>query len=158
MNKTIFNLSDRFSIIIMGLFGIILGFLANAFYVNTFISYLLYILRAGLFLGAFIISYVLEKRSMIFKIACKRMLGYLLICYSFNLLCTLFSLTHILKEVFLTISGLVCFWTILVFALEILSIFFNQKWISKFQMINEKIGLAIANPIVRLIQNKTTSD
>ena len=158
MNKTIFNLTTKASILLIASFGILLGFLANAFYVNTFISYILYILRSALFVGVYVVIHFTEKKNKLFKDASKRMIGYLSMCYISNLLCALFSLTHILKEIFLTASGLVCFWTILVFVIEILYMFSNQKWVVKFQSFNEKIGLTFANPIVKIIENKTTND
>ena len=158
MNKTIFNFNYKISVIIVASLGILLGFLANAFYVNTFLSYIFYVFRSLLFVGIYIVLYLLEKKCIAFKDACKRMIGYLTICYTFNLLCTLFSLTHILKTIFLTVSGLVCFWTILVFLVELLNLFLKQKWLIKMQSVNEKIGLAIANPIVKLVQIKATND
>lgn len=158
MNKTIFNLNTKISIIIISSLGILLGFLANAFYVVNFIDFVFYVFRAALFIGIYIILQILEKKNLEFKNTCKRMIGYLVLCYLANSICVLFSLTHIIKGVFLSASGIICFWTILVFVIEILKIYFDNKLLRKFTVINEKIGLAIANPIVKLIEDKATND
>ena len=157
MNKTIFNFNLKISTILISSFGVLLGFLANAFYTNNFFGLIFFIIRSCLFVGIYLCVYFLEKNNFDFKNKCKRMVGYLIWCYLLNLLCSIFALTHILQGVFLTVSGVICFWTIASFILEILYLYFDKKWLSKIISVNEKIGLTIANPIVKIIETKTTN-
>ena len=158
MNKTIFNLNGKMSIIIVACLGILLGFLSNAYYVSDFLDFILYIFRGILFIGIYLAIYSLEKNDLGFKSTNKRMLGYLSCSYLLNTICALFAITHILSQLFLVISGIVCFWVILVFIFEVLCLYFENKWIVKINKFNEKIGLLFANPIVRLLEKKTTND
>ena len=111
--------------VILSVLGILLGFIANAFYVGSFMGFILYVLRTFLFVGIYLGIYLLEKQNMDFKRLAKRMMGYLGVCYVGNLVCILFALTHILKGVFLTVGGLICFCTIVAFIFEILNIYFK---------------------------------
>ena len=157
MNKTIFNLSYKISMIIFSLLGVLLGFLSNVYYVNGLSSFIFYLLRAVLFMGIYFGIYVLEKNSD-FKDSTRRMLGYLSVSYLVNMVCAIFSITHILGGVFLTISGLICFWLILAFVFELLVIYIDNRIINKIFNVNKKIGLAVAYPIVKLLSKKVTND
>ena len=157
MNKTIFNLNYKTSIIIVSILGIILGFISNAFYVDGIVDFILYIFRFALFVGIYLIIYFLEKFKD-FKLSNARMMGYLMINCTFNIVFALFSITHILPSLFLTLSGIVCFWTIFSFVIEILAVCIKNKFIDKIFNFNKKIGLLISSPIVKLVDSKITND
>lgn len=158
MNKTIFNLDYKISIIIVSFLGILLGFLSNAFYVNGIIGLVIYLFKLILFSGIYVIFYFIEKNNKEFKLANKRMSGYLLISAILNIIFSIFSTAHLLSGFFLTLSGIVCFWLILSFISEIINVCLQNKIINKIINVNEKIGLAIANPIIKLIDSKITND
>ena len=158
MNKTIFNLNSKISITIIACLGIILSFMANAFYVENFWNYILYIFRFFLFVGVYVLIYWLENQNIEFKKKCKIMAGYLVGNALVNICCAWFSVTHILKEIFLLISGLVFFWSIIAFSLEIVIIFVNSKWLNKIVYTHEKIGSILINPIVNIFEKKITND
>ena len=150
MNKTIFNLDYKLSVIIVSVLGIIFAFLSNAFYVGGLMGFILYVFRFLLFIGVFLILNVIEKNNMEFKDSLKRMIGYLVISSSLNIIFSIFTTTHLLRGFFLICSGIVCFWLIVAFLLEIIKLYFNSKIVDSVLNVNKKIGLAVANPIARL--------
>ena len=158
MNKTIFNLDVKVSIMIVSILGIILSFLSNGFYVNSVLNFVFYVFRCILFVTLFVVFYMSESNNLQFKDALKRMVGYLIITEGLNLVCSVFVVTHLLRGVFVTISGIVCFLLIFTFVIEILNIYFSNKFIKVIFNINEKIGLKISNPIISFIESKITND
>ena len=156
MNKTIFNLDYKLSIIIISILGIVFAFLSNAFYISGFLEFILYIFRFILFIGVFLIFYILENNNMEFKNAITRMIGYLAINTVFNIVFAIFTTAHLLRGLFLTFSGIVCLWLIISFVIEITYLYTNNKIIEKILFINEKIGLVFSNPILKLF-NKITN-
>ena len=150
MNKTIFNLSYKSSIIIVSLLGIMFGFLSNAFYVNGVMDFILFAFRLILFLGVYLILFFIEKNNGEFKESTRRMLGYIGVSALLNIVCSIFVSTHLLSGLFITISGLVCFWEIMAFVIETLQLYFNNKFVGNLFMINKKIGLTLASPIIKL--------
>lgn len=158
MNKTIFNLNSKTSIIIVASLGVFFSFLTNAFYIVDFWDFILYILRFCLFVGIYLALYYVEKSNLAFKNRCKVMGGYFLTNALVNIGCAIFSVTHILKDMFLLFSGIVCFWTIFAFVAEILMLVVKNKWVKRISEVNEKIGSIFINPIVKLFENKTTND
>ena len=158
MNKTIFNLNSKISIIIIACFGIVFSFMTNAFYVVNFWSFILYVFRFCLFVGIYLLLYLFEKQNLEFKQKCKIMGGYFLGNALVNICCALFSVTHILKEIFLLVSGIVCFWSILAFIVEIVILFVKGNLLNKISITHEKIGSILINPIVRIFEKKTTND
>lgn len=158
MNKTIFNLSYKTSVIAISVFGILLAFLSNAFYVDNFIEWILYIFRFLLFIAIYGVFYLLEKENKEFKETNKRIMGYLIANGILNITFAIFSLTHILQSLFLTLSGITCFILIHLFVVEILQLFLNNKIINTMFEIQKKIGLFLASPIVMFIDRKITND
>lgn len=158
MNKTIFKLDIKPSIIILASVGILLGFLSNIFYVNGAMDFIFYIFRLLLIIFVFSLFTILEKNNEEFKKASKRNLGYLALSSVLNIAFAIFKITHILPNLFLTLSGVICFWVIASFVLEILCVCIDNKSINKIICMNEKIGKAIANPIVKLVNNIITND
>lgn len=158
MNKTIFNLDSKISIIMIAVLGIIFSFMTNAFYVVNFWGFILYFFRFCLFAGIYLLFYFAEKNNLVFKSRCKVMGGYLLVNASINIACALFSVTHILKDVFLLVSGIMCFWSILAFMGEIMILFIERKWLKRICDLNEKIGSIFINPIVKIFEKKITND
>ncbi len=158
MNKTIFNLELKLSVIIVSILGIILSFLSNGFYVNGILNFIVYLLRCLLFVSLFIVFYVSENNNLQFKDTLKRMIGYLVIVEGLNIICSIFIVTHLLRGVFVTISGIVCFYLICAYVVEILKNCSNNKIVNAIFKINEKIGLTFANPIIKFIDTKITSD
>ena len=155
MNKTIFNLNYKTSIIIVSILGIILGFLSNAFYINGVLGYIFYLFRLIVFVGIYGIMNFLEKNNEEFRIATKRMIGYLSVGGILNIIFALFATTHILRELFLTLSGVVCFWVILAFVVEILIVYIKEnKVINRILKIDEKIGAITSQAIVKLFKSK----
>lgn len=158
MNKTIFNLNYNISIIIMGIIGVVFAFLSNAFYVDGIIELLCYIFRFMLFIGIFLLIYLVEKNHIEFKETNKRMMGYLTISSLCNVLFSIFVTSHLLRGMFLTLSGIVCFWLILAFVIEVVSLYTDSNLVKKIFNFNKKIGLAFANPIVKFVDSKITND
>lgn len=154
MNKTIFNLDYKVSIIIVSVLGILIGFLSNGFYVNGVMSFIFYIFRFILFIGMYAIFYVIEKRNSEFKEANKRMIGYLIGSSILNIIFGVFVASNLLRGLFVTLSGVVCLWIIFSFVMEILAVCIDNKIISKIFDINKKIG-SIANPILKVVDNIT---
>lgn len=157
MNNTIFNLNHKMSIIIVSIIGILLGFLSNAFYIGGILSFIFYIFRCILFIGIFGVLYLLEKKNTQFKSANKRMMGYLGISAIFNVVFSIFVVTHLLGALFITLSGIVCFWVIFSFVIEILNVCLENSVITKILSVNEKIGLIVGNPIAKVLDNLTTN-
>lgn len=157
MNKTIFNLDYKISVIIISFLGVLFAFLSNAFYVGGLFGFILYLFRFCLFISVFLLIHLIERNNNEFKNGSKRMLGYVAISSLLNTIFAVFTTTHLLKGVFLTLSGIVCFWLIFSFVIEILKLYFNNKIIDKIFSINEKIGLVLANPIVNVF-GKITND
>lgn len=158
MNKTIFNLDTKTSIIFVSALGILLGFLSNAFYVDGLMDLIFYVFRFILFVIIYAIFYVIEKKNDEFKQTNKRMIGYLAISSILNVIFSIFITSHILPSLFLTLSGVICFWLIITFTFEILHVCVNNKIINKTITVNEKIGSVVANPIVKLVDNISTND
>jgi len=156
MNKTIFNLNYKISIIIISILGILFAFLSNAFYVSGFLGFILYLFRLVLFIGVFLILHLSEKNNLEFKRTNKRMIGYLTINSLLNIVFAVFASAHLLRGVFLTFSGVICLWLIIAFVIEIARLYTNHKIVDKLLLINEKIGLVFANPIVNVF-NKITN-
>jgi len=150
MNKTIFNLNYKISIIIISILGILFAFLSNAFYVSGFLGFILYLFRLVLFIGVFLILHLSEKNNLEFKRTNKRMIGYLTINSLLNIVFAVFASAHLLRGVFLTFSGVICLWLIIAFVIEIARLYTNHKIVDKLLLINEKIGLVFANPIVNV--------
>ena len=157
MNKTIFNLDYKKSIIIVSVLGVILGFLSNAFYVNGFIELIFYIFRFSLFAFIYVVLYMLEKNNLEFKMSNKRMVGYLIVSSLLNIIFSIFATAHLLTTIFLTLSGIVCFWVIASFIIEIINVCIDNNIISKILRINEKVSLIIANPIIKFIDSKVNN-
>ena len=65
-------------------------------------------------------------------------------------MCSIFVSTHLLSGLFITISGIVCFWEIMAFVIETLQLYFNNKFVRNLFVINKKIGLTLASPIIKL--------
>lgn len=158
MNKTIFNLNYKSSVIIMSLLGIIFGFLSNVFYINGFLELIFYVFRFFLFIGVYLLIYLFEKNNNEFKVVNKRMMGMLIISSISNSIFAIFAITHLLSGLFVILSGVVCFILIVYFVMEIINVVNENKICQKIININEKIGSAIANPIVKYIESKITND
>ena len=158
MNKTIFNLNYNISIWIIGIMGIMFAFLSNAFYVEGILELLSYVLRFVLFIGIYLFLYLVEKNNSDFKETTKRMMGYLISSSTCNIVFSIFVTSHLLRGLFLTLSGIICFWLILVFVVEIIKLYKSNKLIKRFFEVNKKIGLAFANPIIKFIDSKITND
>ena len=154
MNKTIFNLDYKLSVIIVSVLGILIGFLSNGFYINGVMSFIFYIFRFILFVGIYAIFYVIEKRNNDFKEANKRMIGYLMGSSILNIIFGIFIATNLLKGLFVTLSGIVCLWVIFSFIMEMLVACIDNKAITKIFDVNKKIG-SIANPILKVIDDIT---
>lgn len=154
MNKTIFNLNLKMSVIILASLGVLFSVMSNAFYVDDFIGFILCLFRSVLIVGGYLGIYLLEKHNTEFKSITKRMFGYLGMCYVANQVCILFSLTHILKNTFLTISGLVCFYTIVMFVLELINIFYSKRLVKQMIVFNERKTLFLTNLLLELIERK----
>ena len=158
MNKTIFNLEYKKSILISAFMGIFFGFLSNVFYVNGIMETIFYILRFALFIGIYLFLFFVEKKNLEFKEANKRMCGYIVVNCICNTLFSIFVSAHLLPGVFLTFSAIVCFWLISAFFVEILILKSNNLFLKKVYFFNEKIGLKFASPIIKFISRKITND
>ena len=150
MNKTIFKLNYKNSIIIVSIVGIIFSFLSNAFYINGVMEFILYTFRLLLFLGIYLVLYFIEKDNIEFKESLKRIVGYMGATTLINLSCGVFVGTHLLSGLFIAISGIACLWLILAFVMEVLQFYIKNKFITNFYLANKKIGLTFANPIIKL--------
>lgn len=158
MNKTFLNLDYKISVLIVSFFGIILGFLSNAFYVDSIIEMVLYVFRFLLFIGIYLLMFFIEKKNLEFKESLKRMSGYLLVSSILNVVFALFSLTHILVSVFLFMSGVLCLWVIVSFLLEIIYVYKINNNIKNIVNVNKKIGLILISPIIEKIEKGITND
>lgn len=158
MNKTIFNLTYKNSLIAISILGVILAFLSNAFYVDNFIELILYIFRFALFISIYLIFYILEKNNEEFKLANKRVVGYLVVSGILNSVFAVFCLAHILPNLFLSLNGIICFILIYLFAMEIVGLFVNNNFVNKILNTHKKIGLFFASPIVKYVDKKITND
>ena len=153
MNKTIFNLNVKVSTIIMSSIGIVFAFLSNAFYVKGVVGYILYLFRIVLFCGVFLCVYATEKNEE-FKETMKRIVGYFGINLIFNSIFALFSATHLLTFLFITLSSIICVYLIVSLVFEILNVILNKKYIYKIIKINEKITLKSAHLFIKLLAYK----
>lgn len=158
MNKTIFQIDYRLSIIIVSLIGIIIGFISNGYMVNGFVPLLFYIIKITILCGLYLVFYLIENKNKEFKCKVKYMMGYLVLFNSFNLICVIFSLAHILDGLFMTLTSIISLYIIISFVLEILVLYFNNEIVEKIVNANKKIGLAVANPIVNFFDSKITND
>ena len=92
-----------------------------------------------------------------FKDKMKYVFGDLVLLSSLNFICSIFTTAHILAYMFLTFSGIISLYVIVSFTMEILNLYFKNEVINKVISLNKKIGLAIANPIIKSIE-KITND
>jgi len=158
MNKTIFQIDYKLSIIIVSLIGIIIGFISNGYMVNGLMPLLFYLIKMIVLCGLYLVFYLIENKNEEFKYKLKYMMGYLLVLNSFNLICIIFSLTHILSGLFLTLTSIVSLYIIVSFVLEILVLYFDNEIVDRIVNINKKIGQAVADPIVSFFDKKITND
>jgi hypothetical protein len=85
------------------------------------------------------------------------MLGGILLLNASNLIFSIFTTTHILSGLFLTFSGVVSLYMVISFTLEIINLYYQNKFIDKMILFNKKIGTAVAEPIISLFK-RTTND
>ena len=86
------------------------------------------------------------------------MLGNLLMLNGINVVFSVFCATHILPSLFLTLSGVISLYIITSFVLEVLSLYYKNEIVDKVISVNKKIGTAVADPIAKLFERKTTND
>lgn len=158
MNKTIFNLSYKASLTIMAILGVLFGFLSNAYYINGFLELIFYVFRFLMFIGVYLLIYLLEKGDENFKSFNKRMMGILVLSSIVNTIFAIFSSAHLLGGLFIVLSGVVCFILIMSFVIEIINVFHENKVFNIIVGLNKKIGNAFANPIVKSLEAKITND
>ena len=158
MNKTIFQLDYKISMLIVSLVGIFVGFISNVYNVKGVLGFIFYLIELVLLTGLFFILYCIENKNKEFKNKVKYLFGDLALMSVLNIVFALFSITHIMQFLFITLSGIACLCIIYVFALEIVHLYLENKTVVKLVDFNKKIGDAIATPIVKLISKKTTND
>lgn len=67
MEKTVFNLNSRVSIIILSAISVLFSFISNYAQINSIISFLFIAVKASIFVVIPLIVYILEKQSLKFK-------------------------------------------------------------------------------------------
>lgn len=157
MNKTIFQLDYKVSVIIVSILGIFIGFVSNAYNVNGGLAFVFHFVKLLLLTGAFFALYLLENKNKEFKDKLKYVVGDLFLLNAINLMFSIFVVTHIISPLFIILSGIVSLYVIFMFVMEIVNLYFENSTIGKVMNFNKKIGDAIATPITRMV-NKSTND
>lgn len=157
MNKTIFRIDYKISLIIIMALGVIIGFLSNAYNVNGFISLILHFIKLMILSFIYLGLYLIENKNKDFKDKLKYIFGDLILFNALNFICAIFTTTHILSYMFLTFSGIISLYMIISFSIEIINLYLKNEIINKVISLNKKIGLAIANPIIKAFE-KITND
>jgi hypothetical protein len=158
MNKTIFQIDYKLSVMIISILGIIVGFISNGYGINGLGGLFMHLIKILMFVGIYLVFYLIENKNTTFKEKLKYMLGNIMIANAINFTFAIFSLTHILPYLFLTLSGIVSLYIIVSFIFEILSLYVDNKLINKLITVNKKIGNAIAEPITSFFDKKFTND
>ena len=158
MNKTIFQIDYKLSVIIISILGIIIGFVTSAYNVTGMPSFLLYFIKVTILSFLYLIFYLIENKNSDFKEKLKYILGNLLALNGLNITFAVFCAAHILPSLFLTLSGLISLHIIASFVLEIIALYFKNNVIEKIISFNKKIGTVVADPIVRFFDKKITND
>ncbi len=157
MNKTIFRLDYKISMLIVSVLGIVMGFITNAYGVNGIISFIFHLFKIFILTFLYLVLYFVENKNLDFKNKLKYMLGGILLLNASNLIFSIFTTTHILSGLFLTFSGVVSLYMVISFTLEIINLYYQNKFIDKMILFNKKIGTAVAEPIISLFK-RTTND
>ena len=152
--KTFLNLNHKLSLIIVSIIGIVFAFLSNAYYVNGLINLALYVIRIIIFTLIFLFFYLFEKKDLEFKEFNKRGIGYLVINGTFNIICTIFVSTNLLRELFVTLSGIICLGLIICFILEIIKMYSQNKFIEKCFKVTSGISENVGNFFVKLVSER----
>lgn len=98
MNKTIFNIDEKLSIIILSLISLFFSFVSICSPITGLISFLIVLVKSVIFIILPFIIYVMEKNSEKFK----NIAGIYLVYFSFNLLIIILaSVLHINEFVWL---------------------------------------------------------
>ncbi|MBR3891323.1 MAG: hypothetical protein IKJ30_04545 [Bacilli bacterium] len=155
MNKTIFQIDYKISVIIICVLGIISGFVSNAYTVNGVVSFIFHFIKIGVLTLIYLALYLIENKNKQFKEKLKYLFGDLAILNLMNIVFAIFISTHILPQLFLTMSGIISLYIVVSFSFEIVTLYYKNEIIGKITEFNKKIGNAIANPIVNLIDNIT---
>ncbi len=155
MNKTIFQIDYKISVLIICVLGVIVGFVSNAYSVNGVVSFIFHFIKIGVLTLIYLALYLIENKNKQFKEKLKYLFGKLTILNLMNIIFAIFISTHILPQLFLTMSGIVSLYIVVSFCFEIVTLYYKNEIISKIIEFNKKIGNAIANPIVNLIENIT---
>lgn len=158
MNKTIFQIDYKLSIIIVSILGIVIGFVSNAYSVSGIVGLLFHFIKIIILTGLYLVFYLIENKNDSFKTTLKYMFGTIVVLNGFNLIFTIFSSTHILEHLFLTLSGVISLYIIISFVLEILSLYYKNEIADKIILFNKKIGTAVADPIISFFEKKITND
>jgi hypothetical protein len=157
MNKTIFRIDYKISMIIVMVLGVVIGFVSNAYNVDGFMSLIFHFIKLIVLTFIYLGLYLIENKNIEFKDKLKYVFGDLVLLSSLNFICSIFTTAHILAYMFLTFSGVISLYVIVSFTMEILNLYFKNEVINKVISLNKKIGLAIANPIIKSIE-KITND
>lgn len=157
MNKTIFQIDYKISVLIIAILGIIVGFVSNAYAVNGITSLIFHLIKVGVLTLVYLALYLIENKNNVFKEKLKYIFGDLVLFNFMNIIFSIFICAHILPQLFLTLSGIVSLYIVVSFCLEIVDLYYKNEIVTKVMNLNKKIGVAVANPIVNVI-DKTTND
>lgn len=157
MNKTIFQIDYKISVLIISILGIIVGLISNVYGVNGIVAFLLYFIKINVLTLIYLSLYLIENKCEPFKHKLKYIFGYLLILNASNLIFSILTSAHVLPQLFFALSGIVSLYVIISFVAEILDLYYKNEIVAKLISFNKKIGNAIANPIVNFIE-KITND